>query len=38
MFKFDPAIDAAVLKELEEAEKQAKATAQVILVVFLSSF
>ncbi|XP_030766012.1 myosin-11 [Sitophilus oryzae] len=29
-FKFDPAIDAAVLKELEEAEKQAKATANVI--------
>ncbi|XP_050295290.1 myosin-9 [Anthonomus grandis grandis] len=30
VFKFDPAIDAAVLKELEEAEKQAKATAKVI--------
>ncbi|KAL1518064.1 hypothetical protein ABEB36_001745 [Hypothenemus hampei] len=30
VFKFDPAIDSVVLKELEEAEKQAKATAQVI--------
>ncbi|KYB28655.1 outer dense fiber protein 2 [Tribolium castaneum] len=29
-FKFDPAIDAAVLRELEEAEKQAKATAKII--------
>ncbi|XP_076272335.1 uncharacterized protein LOC143203901 isoform X2 [Rhynchophorus ferrugineus] len=30
VFKFDPAIDAAVLRELEDAEKQAKATAVVI--------
>ncbi|XP_044269429.1 outer dense fiber protein 2 [Tribolium madens] len=30
IFKFDPAIDAAVLRELEEAEKQAKATAKII--------
>ncbi|KAH1002159.1 hypothetical protein HUJ04_008273 [Dendroctonus ponderosae] len=30
VFKFDPKIDAAVLAELEAAEKQAKATAQVI--------
>ncbi|KAJ8943935.1 hypothetical protein NQ314_009599 [Rhamnusium bicolor] len=29
-FKFDPAIDAAVLKELEDAEKQAKETAKII--------
>lgn len=29
VFKFDPAIDSAILKELDEAEKQAKATAKV---------
>lgn len=30
MFKFDPAIDAAVLRELEDAEQQAKETAKII--------